>query len=183
MKIKIKKRHIVLTALVLALGAAVYLNWQFGSSDFTSEATQTGNSLGEATYVSTNEATVDQQVVKMTTEQEQYFAQAENKRKEAEDEVIEISKEVLTLSESSDEAKTEAVEKADEIEKRILNQSNIESVLNAKGFSRCLCLISDEGCNVIVLKDEMNESSTLIIKDAVSSQIEMDFDDIKVVEI
>ena len=178
MKVKIKKRHIVLAALVLALGAAVYLNWQLGSTD-SSKLKQVDSALGEATYVSNNTSTADQK----SNSKDDYFSKAKTERTKSQDEVLDIAKEVLQLSESSDEAKKEAVDKSDTIQKRILNQTNIEQTLLAKGFSKCLCFLSDEGCNVIVLKKEMNESSPLVIKDAVTSQVNLDFDDIKIVEI
>ncbi len=47
---KIQKRHILLGSLVLALGAAVYLNWQFtGNTDMLS--VDASKKLGEAQYV------------------------------------------------------------------------------------------------------------------------------------
>ena len=44
---KIQKKHVISAALILALGAAVYVNWQFGAS-----AKTTPKQLGEASYVS-----------------------------------------------------------------------------------------------------------------------------------
>ena len=47
---KIQKRHVLMASLVLALGAAVYLNWQFtGNSDMLS--VDASKKLGEAQYV------------------------------------------------------------------------------------------------------------------------------------
>ncbi len=183
---KIQKRHIVLAALVLALGAAVYLNWQFNdNSDMLS--VNTAKQLGEATYVNNelNDATEDEVIStlgNLTQEQQNYFSTAKTNRKQSQDEVLDIAKEVLQLAEATEEAKKEAAEQISKIEDYMLCQSNIESTLKAKGFSECLCFLSDEGCNVIVLEKEMKDNSPLIIKDIVTSQIEISFDDIKIIQ-
>ena len=55
---KIKKQHVLAAALVLALGAAVYLNWQFSGTPLISS---TSKELGAATYVSNDaSATADE---------------------------------------------------------------------------------------------------------------------------
>ena len=181
---KIKKKHILISALILALSAAVYLNWRF-SFEPDSLTAKTVKELGAATYVSAEaEATGDEKAVsKDITEAEAYFAKAKTERKQAEDAALSAAKEVLKLAESSDEAKAEAVKQADMIENRILAESNVETVLLSKGFSKCVCVISDSGCTVSVLKDEHKDGSALLIKDAVLSQTDFDFDDITIIDI
>lgn len=179
---KIKKQHILVSALVLALGAAVYLNWQFSGTPLVSPSSK---ELGAATYVSKEaKATADE--VKATSvhlSPEQKFAQARTERAQAQDKALEESKSVLQNAESSDEAKSEAVKAATAIEERILAQSNIESILSAKGFTNVLCYASGEGCTVTVMKDELKDDSPLIIKDAVMSQLDVAFNDIVIVDV
>lgn len=182
---KLQKRHIVLTALILALGAAVYLNWQFSDSG-SSLLTTTSKELGAATYVNADTtATADEAVPssKQTSAADQYFAEAQTKREQAQDKVTDTANEVLKSADSSEEAKKQAVEQASKIENNILCQSNIENILKAKGFTKCLCYISDTGCSVAVLKDDMGNDSALIIKDAVLSQLDCEFNDITIIEV
>ncbi len=55
---KFQKKHILFAALILALGAAVFINWQFSGS---SSVKPTAKELGAATYVSKDaKATADQ---------------------------------------------------------------------------------------------------------------------------
>lgn len=181
---KIKKRHIVLAALILALGAAVYLNWQYSSTG--SLIAPSSKELGEVTYVNADTKATEDEI--QTTSNEQsgaaaYFAQAKTERQQTQDSVVNTAKEVLELSQSDEEAKEEAAERLSELEERLLAQSNIEGVLKAKGFSDCLCFISDEGCTVALIKSEMTENTPLIVKDAVCSQYEIDFNDITIVEV
>ena len=180
---KIKKQHILVSALILALGAAVYLNWQFSGVPLT---TPTSKELGAATYVS-NDASATTDEVRTTSAEdmtpEEKIASARTERTQAQDKALQEAKSVLELADGSDEAKTEAVKAATELENRIVAQSNIESILSAKGFSDVLCYSSDSGCTVTVKSADMKDDSPLIIKDAVLSQLDIGFNDIVIVEV
>lgn len=209
---KIQKRHVLMASLVLALGAAVYLNWQFtGNSDMLS--VDASKKLGEAQYVNgditdeTQEAGIfdsifgddnkstesaeettegeDTTAVKaeLTEEQISYFSTVRTDREQTQSKVLEDAKEVLSLSENSEEAKEEAAESVSQLEKLILAQSNIENLLKAKGFTDVVCFISDEGCNVVVASQNMDDNSSLLVKDAVMSQLDMGSEQIKIIQI
>lgn len=210
---KIQKRHILMASLVLALGAAVYLNWQFtGNSDMLS--VDASKKLGEAKYVngditdetqeagifdsifggdddkstdSTEETTEgeDTTAVKaeLTEEQISYFSTVRTDREQTQSKVLEDAKEVLSLSENSEEAKEESAESVSQLEKLILAQSNIENLLKAKGFTDVVCFISDEGCNVVVASQSMDDNGSLLVKDAVMSQLDMGSEQIKIIQI
>ena len=210
---KIQKRHVLMASLVLALGAAVYLNWQFtGNSDMLS--VDASKKLGEAQYVNgditdeTQEAGIfdsifggdddkstesaeettegeDTTAVKaeLTEEQISYLSTVRTDREQTQSKVLEDAKEVLSLSENSEEAKEEAAESVSQLEKLILAQSNIENLLKAKGFTDVVCFISDEGCNVVVASQNMDDNSSLLVKDAVMSQLDMGSEQIKIIQI
>lgn len=179
---KMNKRNIVAASLVVALSAAVYLNWQFGdnSAMFTSATTK---ELGEAEYVS-NEATAEETTsAVLSKKQSQYFADAKNSRQEAQDKIVNIAKEVLSKTEANSAAKESAVAQSENIENYINYQNNIENLLKAKGFTDCLCCITDKGCSVVVPKSEMDEDSAIVIKDVVYGQTGIDFENITITEI
>lgn len=180
---KFRKQHILVAALVLALGAAVYLNWQFSGTPLVSE---TAKELGAATYVS-NSATATADEVKTTSvdmmSPESKLAQARTNRTQAQDKALREAENILSLSDSSDDAKAEAVKAANNIEQRILAQSNIEGILSAKGYPSAVCFISDSGCTVTLLSTELNDEAPLIIKEAVISQTEIEFNNIVIVDV
>ena len=60
-------------------------------------------------------------------------------------------------------------------------QDTIETIVKAKGFSDCLCCITDMGVTVIVPKNELNENTVLSIYDAVTTHYEIASDAISVV--
>ena len=180
---KIKKQHVLAGALVLALGAAVYLNWQFSGTPLISSASK---ELGVAKYVSNEaEATADESVSAAMSEMtpEAKLAQARNDRTQAQDSALESAENILSLSDSSEEAKAEAVRAANTIEQRILAQSNIEGILSAKGLPSAICYLSDSGCTVSVLSDELTENAPIIIKETVMSQTEVEFNNIVIVDV
>ena len=100
---------ITVTAVVLALGAAVYLNWQFSGTPLIAS---TSKELGAATYVSNDaEATADEAAAASLSEltPEAKLAQARTDRTKAQDSALEAAESILSLSDSSDDAKEEAV--------------------------------------------------------------------------
>lgn len=181
---KFHKRHIVLAALVLALSAAVFINWQF-SDESKALISDVSKELGAATYVNADATATDdevQDVAKKTTSADTYFAKAETERQQARDEALEIAKETLALADASDEAKTSAVEQLNKLEDNIIKESNIESILKGKGYSQCLCFLSDDTCTITVLKSDIKDNSPLIIKDVVLSQTDVDFNSITIID-
>ena len=131
---KSKKKYIVFASLVLALSAAVYINWQLSGA----KTPQSAKELGAASYVSATASASDdevQQTAALSNESKSYF----------------------TI------------------------QDSIESIVKAKGFSECLCYISEQGVSVIVPKSQLDDTSVLIIDDAVVTHYEVDYDDISVI--
>lgn len=186
---KFRKRHIVLATLVVALSAAVYINWQF-AGDKTLSVSTTGKELGAATYVNSNITTADEVSAKLTKknqsltdEQKEYFAISRQEREDAQDSAVDLAKETLELAESSEEAREEAVEQLSSIENMILNQNRIETIVTAKGFSDCICTLTDTSCTVVVPQNDMNETKALVIKDCVQDVSKLPFEEITIIEI
>ena len=100
---KIKKRHIVLASMVLALSAAVFLNWQLSGSTSMSKADRS-RELGVATYVNRNVSSSSDEVAvsavpaeytaELSDEQSEYFLSTRTERQKTQDEVIDLAKQV-----------------------------------------------------------------------------------------
>ncbi len=184
---KIKKHHVVLATLVVALTVAVYLNWQL-SGNSTVNTIDTSKQLGVATYVNSNissedEVAANRENVNLTTEQSEYFANSRAEREATQEKALELARGVLEMSEGSDEMYEDATEQLSKIEDMILSQNRVEATLRAKGFSDCLCYLSDTSCTVIIPKNEMEKSSSLIIKDCVEENSGLPFENISIVEV
>ena len=176
---KSKKKYIVFASLVLALSAAVYINWQLSGA----KTPQSAKELGAASYVSATASASDdevQQTAALSNESKSYFSAERTKRQATQDKIID-AKEIFNLESSSDADKCEAEKNVEELLKTFTIQDSIESIVKAKGFSECLCYISDQGVSVIVPKSQLDDTSVLIIDDAVVTHYEVDYDDISVI--
>lgn len=186
---KFGKRQLVLSALILALGAAVYLNWQFSDNKslITTTSMDEGNKhLGEAKYVnnyiepSNNEE--NNASSGSDNEKEDYFAQAQMNRNKARDEALEKAKNSLGDVNSSDEIKNEALKIISKITDNIQRETNIENMIKAKGFENVMVMIQNDECSVIIANKKLDENSAVIIKDIILGQTGLNCDNIKIIE-
>lgn len=198
---KFGKRQLVLAALVVALGAAVYLNWQFADNNAIVQPTSASanKEIGQAQFVNNStDGTVpkdkntsskndtssqSQKTTKPSADALAYFAQVKVERQKTHDGAVDLAKEVLEAADSSDEAKKEAVDKAAEIAKNYEQETNIESLIKAKGFTECLAFIQNGECSIVVYKAELNDDGVMAIKDIVTGQSGIEFDNIKITEV
>lgn len=184
------KRQLILAALVLALGTAVYLNWQFSSNKdlFDENSITSTKELGEAQFVNNTPSEENKEEGKEDKDGEpqsssEYFSKAKTTRQKARDDATEMIKEILEDAKSSEESKKEAIKQASEVAKHIEQESNIESLIKAKGFADCLAFIQNEECSVVVGGGEaLNENLAIAIKDIISGQGGISPDKIKIVE-
>lgn len=177
---KIQKKHIVMTALVLALATAVYINYQISQARTASPVKE----LGAASYVNATvgrTATSDEAAKTLSKSQQDFFAAERTKRQNTQDKVIDDAEEILESDTSSDSEITEAQENVERIISFFTTQDTIETIIKAKGFSDCLCCITDLGVTIIVPENELNENSVLSIYDAVTTHYDVASDAISVV--
>lgn len=195
---KIGKKQLILTGLVLTLGAAVYLNWQFsGNTDLLSgsDAVSVSKELGEAEFVNTSsDKKAGESTAQKSTEQssskestasaskssDEYFSQAKVNRQQTQDDIAEMTKKILESSEESDAAKAEAVAKAAELATVMEQQTNVESLIKAKGFEECMVFIQNGECSIVVRDSDLTADDALIIKDIATGQTGITVDKIKV---
>lgn len=191
------KRQLVLAALVVALGAAVYLNWQFsGNNDLLATNTvESGKELGEAEYVNKNSASSlvsseeessqgeeASSTASISSSAEQYFAQTKVSRKQARDDAVDTLKDIIDSVQSSDSAKAEAIKQAADIAKNIEQENNIENLIKAKGFAECVAFIQNGECSVVVSTSGLLDNEAITIKDLVAGQSGISYDKIKIIE-
>lgn len=166
------KGQAVLVLMVLALGAAVWLNMRFSSDKY----------LGEAQYVNNNSsAEAVETAAKVDSSEKDYFEEAVKEREEALKEAQDLINETLKSEKLTDEDKASAVKKAEELALRIERESNIETLLKAKDFEKAVAVIGDKNINIIVKADGLTTAQTLQIQDIVTSETGIDLGNIKIV--
>lgn len=185
------KRQLVLAALVVALGAAVYLNWQFSGDNqlmATNALTSTsGRELGEAQLVggaveSGVQKKAASSAVQANATADTYFSEARLSRQKARDQAVELLEKTLTDTKTSDAAKKEAVAQAAVVAQNTLRENNIESLVKAKGFSDCVAYLQNSECSVVVKTKDSSQNNAIMIKDIVAGQAGIAYDKIKIIE-
>lgn len=182
---KIGRKQLVLASMILALGAAVYLNWQFaGTGQLPLEEEEDPSSqLGAAqlvnnAYVETVNDTVESEASQSGSED--VLSQVRLDRQNARDQATELLDQVLEGVESDPQAKQTAVEEASALAQNILRETNVENLLAAKGYEDSVAAISGEECTVVVA-GELTSADVLIVQEAVVEQTGFTADNIKIV--
>ena len=185
---KFHKRQIILASLVVALGAAVYLNWQFSdTNEFDApDAIETAHELGEARYVNTsNISEVPDNITApdaSSPQTKKFFAEASSNRQKAHDQAVEKLKSLVNSQSTDDEIKREILKQSDELAKNIEQESNIENLIKAKGFGDCIAFIQNNECSIIVSPGNLKENTAIVIRDIVTGQSGIKSDKIKITE-
>lgn len=175
MKRFLKKKQWMMVALVGALGLAVYLNFYLTGD--TSSALTAGESaptkkndsnLGDATFVGAG------------VEDGSYFSEARAVRTAAREESLAILQEVVDSAGASAADKAQATEKATAIAENVLQESNIENLLLAKGFADSVVYIDGDRCSVVVQATELQQQESLQILQIVVSQSDVAADQVQI---
>ena len=195
---KYGKRQLILASLVLALGAAVYLNWQFSDTGVKTEPESTSEpeALGAAqlvnsSYIETVSDTAESagpdsaesagaESVETNASAEK-LSEARMMRQTARDEAVELLEDVLEDVQADAAAKETAISEAAVIAQNILKETNIESLLQAKGFSECVAYINGDACTIVVNADVQEEQNALIIRDIAVTETGLNADSIRII--
>lgn len=163
MSVKIRKKQVTLAAMVLALGAAIFINWYYtkpqvqpGSEEVSTSVSQQSENLGDAQYVA---ATADDE-----------FATFRLERKTAHDKAEETLSAVIKDSSSSQAAVAEATEALRQLSDSIKRESDLETLIKAKTGSNCVVIIDSGEVKVVVEKGVLTDTVTMQIKDLVLNQ-------------
>lgn len=174
------KKQVIMAALLLALGGAVWLNMQYssGAGGFISTGqTSSVKNLGDTKYV----ANVSETSAVQTAAETDYFTVAAADRKKAREEALSLLEETTRSVDSDSEAKSDAAAKMAEIAERMEKEANIETLIKAKGFEKAIVVIGDNDVNIVVQSDDLLQSQILQIQDAVTSETEISLENIKIV--
>lgn len=169
------KSQITVALMVVALGAAIWLNTKYLPSDT--------KYLGEASFVSTSSDGEAVQTSAKVDDNADYFKTSREERKKAREEAIELIEETLDNDKLKDADKKSALAKAEEIAQRIEQESNIETLLKAKGFNQAVAVINDTGVTAIVKAEGLTSQQTLQIQDIITGETGVELSNIKIIPI
>ncbi|MBR6607583.1 MAG: SpoIIIAH-like family protein [Oscillospiraceae bacterium] len=165
MNMILNKRHIILAALVLVLGIAVYLNWVYGGEDLTlTEQMQTAKNYGDAKLVDANTPQLSEDVEAVAASGS-FFSEARLNRQKSRDSAIDALTGMFQDASLSDTEKAQLALQAAAVADAIETEGKIENMIKAKGFSDCMVYIDGERVDAIVKTNGLLEEEVAQIKD------------------
>ena len=99
-----------------------------------------------------------------------YFSSIQVDRQRTRDEAIEVLQSVVDNAASTETAKNEALAQISKLADTMAAESNIETLIVAKGFEECVAVISDGSANIVVRSDGLQPAQISQINEIVYEQ-------------
>ena len=180
MKIQWKKnwkRPAVVLAVLVLVGASVYLNWRYADN-----VAETDKILGQATLVNENGEGVS--VANDAATENDYFATARLSRKQTRDSAISMQQEAEIDENATEDVCNEASQTLQVLAGYTVAESQIENLVTAKGYADCVVFMGSDSCSVVVASGEEGLTATDVarIKDIVINETQYTAGQIKIME-
>ncbi len=202
----LKRNQVIITALVVMVGAAGYLNYVGNSSVEPTEVALTDDGditglvpdydlYGEEIVHNEKESTtpVNATASNADTEDEagkavfvnnsndtSYFIQAKLEREQARAKQKDILTEMINNSNIEQEKKATAADEMLKIQERIEKETAAEAMIEAKGFKEVYVRIDDNTVDIVVNKPELSESEIAQIEDIIKRKTGVTVDKIRI---
>lgn len=148
---KIGKRNLIIVGAVLLIGVAVYLNYLWF---YTNDDLGYGNGDPSIDVSGNGNLTDGSEDGGSAGGSNDYFTSAQLSRQQARDEALEVLQTVIANENAIGTVKEEALADMSRIAIEIEKESNIEAMVEAKGFTQCVAVINGDQVSVIVDTEE-----------------------------
>lgn len=111
-----------------------------------------------------------------------YFSTVQVNRQRSRDEALEVLQSVVDNAASTATAKEEALAEINKMAKVMESESNIETLIVAKGFEECVAVISDQGASIVVKSEGLQPAQISQINEIVYEQAGILPVNIKIIE-
>ncbi|MBO5270167.1 MAG: SpoIIIAH-like family protein [Clostridia bacterium] len=143
---KVGRRNWIIVGAVVLIGTAVILNFILfggnnnGGYDYNGNETEASGNLGAGGETdAAGGAEVDG-----------YFSSVQVSRQRARDEALEVLQSVVDNEKADEASKSEALEQISKLAQEMSQESEIETLVLAKGFSACVAVVSDGSASIVV---------------------------------
>jgi stage III sporulation protein AH len=103
-------------------------------------------------------------------ETDSYFSSVQISRQRTRDEAIEVLQSVVDNQSSTETAKNEALAEINKLATVMATESNIETLIIAKGFEECVAVISGADASIVVKSDGLNAAQITQINEIVYNE-------------
>lgn len=194
----VKKKQILTATLMVALAAAVAVNWYYTRSDVVvtpdsssqTQETTLGN-LGDSLYVagrvsnqsaSEETTTEDANQTEPLVSDKQFFASARLKREESNDEISDEIENILESDNLSSEDKAKITALMTQYQEIMKAQTDAENLITAKLSCDCVVIIKDGSAQVILPSGILNETVLLQITDIFEKNTNISSENLTIIE-
>lgn len=175
------KRNVLIAGVLVLVCAGVYLNWFYGrsSTDLT-KTLDVDKLMGESTLVLSDTNEPAAAAAATAADGAESFAAMRLSRQTARDEAVALLQETIAYAEGGDISESDA--QLQRIVADALAESQIESMVIAKGYADCVAYISQDGISVAVAAPEngLTQDDVSLVADIVLSQTDRKLGDIRI---
>lgn len=165
--VKIGKRNFIIAGAVLLIAAAIIVNFAVFSGKDNDGGFDYDQSAGvNDDLTNSGDSTTGDQDDSADT----YFSSVQISRQRTRDEAIEVLQSVVDNQSSTETAKNEALAEINKLANIMEDESNIETLVVAKGFDECVAVISGDKISVVVKSDGLLASEISQINEIVYQQ-------------
>ncbi len=187
----LKSKQVLTATLVIALGAALTVNWYYRNApeqlgEQTTVYEEVSGNLGDTLYVG---GTTAEAVSNTTTQNEdktnsqQYFADAKLKRKQSHDTIIESIEKTAETDNLDNETKNKLIMLITDFQSQLKCETDCENLISAKTAKECLVVINDGACQVILEKNTLNDLLILQITEIIEKNTEISSENLTIIEL
>ncbi len=185
MMMVLKRKEILVSALIVLLGAAALINYNYSKKDavdsnvaqVSSEIASRGEDYSVAEIedeLAANDEDVPmmgeaQEVSAQTNEEIDYFSQAKLNRESARSKKIDILNQIIDNEKTDEQTKQSAQEDLLEIAGFTDTEAVCENLIVAKGFEKAVCFINDNSVTVTVKAQNLTDDDAAKIQEIVAS--------------
>ena len=161
---RIGKRNFIIFGAVILILAAVTVNVMiFAKDDDGYDYDQSAGMNSDQ-----NQSGGEKEEDKETSDS--YFSSVQVSRQRTRDEAIEVLQAVVDNASATETAKNEALAEINKLATVMATESNIETLIVAKGFAECVAVISGEDASIVVKSDGLNAAQLAQINEIVYSE-------------
>jgi len=175
---KAGKKTIVTVCTVAVLGCMVILNVILYHGENTAE---TGMKLAVDLSADTSQPEAASETLR-AGEMNDYFQSMSLNRQQARDEAMEVLLSVAESNTAMEDIRKAALDDISKLAADMEKETNIETMILAKGFAQCIAVINNENCSVIVESEGLAPGEVAQITEIVYEQAGIKPTNLKIVE-
>ena len=183
MKKSNKKRQLLAASLIIALAAAVTVNWYYSRSvpETQPSSGEAGEMLGDTVLVAAT--AVDETAQADDAADAAAFSELQLKQTQSFERMEETIEAVLSNEQLDAQAQAEVAQLLETLKTARQSQSDCETLIRAKVGGQAIVLLDDNTAQVVVERGRLNEQTTLQITEIMQTKAQISPENLTILEV